>query len=29
MKHGEGKEKFKNGDSYIGNYLNGRPDGFG
>lgn len=29
MKHGEGKEKFKNGDNYIGNYLNGRPDGFG
>lgn len=28
-KHGQGKESFKNGDSYIGGYVNGRPDGFG
>ncbi len=29
MKHGEGTEKFSNGDIYIGNYVNGKPEGYG
>lgn len=29
MKHGEGQEKFANGDVYIGNYMNGKPEGYG
>ncbi len=28
-KHGQGKEMFKNGDKYIGHYVNGRPEGSG
>ena len=29
MKHGHGTEKFGNGDFYVGNYVNGKPDGYG
>ena len=29
MKHGEGNEKFVNGDVYIGSYVNGKPEGYG
>ena len=29
MKHGQGTEKFGNGDLYLGNYVNGKPDGYG
>lgn len=29
LKHGEGLEKFCNGDSYAGLYVNGLPDGYG
>ena len=29
MKHGYGTEKFGNGDFYVGNYVNGKPDGYG
>jgi hypothetical protein len=29
LKHGEGTEKFANGDLYIGNYVNGKPEGYG
>jgi len=29
LKHGNGIEKFINGDTYTGNYVNGKPDGFG
>ena len=29
MKHGQGTEKFVNGDYYVGNYVNGKPDGYG
>ena len=29
MKHGEGKEKFINGDVYICSYANGKPEGYG
>jgi len=28
-KHGEGNEKFSNGDIYLGNYVNGKPEGYG
>ena len=27
LKHGNGNEKFSNGDSYSGMYVNGRPEG--
>jgi hypothetical protein len=27
LKHGEGTEKFANGDYYTGYYINGRPEG--
>lgn len=26
LKHGEGTEKFANGDIYVGNYVNGKPE---
>lgn len=29
MKHGEGIEKFGNGDTYKGNYEKGKPEGYG
>ena len=29
MKHGQGKETFANGDIYIGNYNEGKPEGYG
>ena len=29
MKHGEGNEKFINGDVYIGSYINVKPEGYG
>lgn len=29
MKHGHGTEKFINGDYFVGNYVNGKPDGYG
>lgn len=29
LKHGNGKEVFKNGDRYTGSYVNGRPEGIG
>jgi hypothetical protein len=29
VKHGRGKEKFRNGDVYEGQYTNGRQNGFG
>lgn len=29
MKHGEGLEKFSNGDSYKGVYNEGKPEGYG
>ena len=29
IQHGEGHEKFSNGDVYIGNYVNGKPEGYG
>lgn len=29
LKHGEGSERFANGDSYTGLYVNGLPDGYG
>jgi hypothetical protein len=29
LKHGFGKEYFANGDTYVGNYQNGKPDGYG
>lgn len=29
LKHGFGREKFANGDMYVGHYINGRPEGEG
>lgn len=29
LKHGQGQEKFQNGDTYKGEYQNNRFDGFG
>lgn len=29
LKHGKGNDQFSNGDSYTGEYKNGKPDGFG
>lgn len=29
LKHGIGTESFANGDIYNGNYLEGKPDGYG
>ena len=29
MKHGSGKEEFKNGDSYSGSFVNGKFEGVG
>lgn len=29
MKNGHGKELFSNGDTYIGNYHNGKPENYG
>lgn len=29
LKHGHGTEKFANGDVFMGNYENGKPNGFG
>jgi len=29
LKNGHGKEVFSNGDRYIGNYLNGKPENYG
>ena len=29
MKHGHGRENFKNGDEYVGHYVNGKPEGEG
>ena len=29
MKHGKGEEIFSNGDRYIGQYKEGKPDGEG
>lgn len=29
LKHGYGYEMFKNGDKYVGHYINGRPEGHG
>ena len=29
MKHGEGNEKFIDGDVCIGSYINGKPEGYG
>ena len=27
LKHGHGRENFKNGDEYVGHYVNGKPEG--
>ena len=29
LKHGQGEERFANGDIYIGEYKEGKPDGEG
>ena len=29
MKHGYGVERFTNGDTFMGDYQEGKPDGFG
>jgi len=29
LKHGNGTEKFANGDTFVGNYQNGKPEGYG
>jgi len=29
LKHGQGADKFNNGDSYIGEYIDGKPHGKG
>jgi hypothetical protein len=29
VKHGKGTEVYQNGDVYIGNYRDGKPNGFG
>lgn len=29
LKHGQGEEYFENGDHFIGDYKNGKPNGYG
>lgn len=29
LRHGNGSDFFHNGDMYVGQYVNGKPEGFG